>query len=148
MNVALAIEMDDSFEFLAPTLALLDRQLRDGFREASYGAGVETVFIGLILIDSRSTRFHSLRKSRYRQSYDYTDRIRGCKVHLENVLEFDARPDLELIHKFGRPSAGEIIAKSILASARALDKSLFSSAEFDLEAFCSDMEHHLSANFD
>jgi len=138
VDIGLAIEMDAELERLGNGIHRMDASLKKFFKE-KHCDDVSHVFIGLILTSPAGDRLHPMRRARFKRAVNFTSLITQQRVNLQNVLEFDVKPDYEDIRVLNADAAIEYIARDIVASIEQLNKLAKQLPTFDIAEFRRDV---------
>jgi hypothetical protein len=135
MNVGLALEIDASIDSMSDVVTELDDTVKKWFRERSYGSDVANVFIGIVLTTPASERLHPVRDLKFKKRVRFTI----PKVDLENVVEFDVKPNFEIFSKLSPPQAREYLAGLIVESTEVMTRHQSKFPNFDIARFKEDL---------
>jgi hypothetical protein len=135
MNVGLALEIDASIDSMSDVVTELDDTVKKWFRERSYGSDVASVFIGIVLTTPASERLHPVRDLKFKKRVRFTI----PKVDLENVVEYDVKPNFEIFSKLSPPQAREYLAGLIVESTEVMTRHQSKFPNFDIARFKEDL---------
>lgn len=135
MKVGLALYIEEEIDRLSAVAARIDQRLNEYFETRTYGEDVQSIFIGLILTDSGSEKFHRVRSLKYRRQYTLLNRELNLKEYLGNVVEFDVRPDYLSVRTLNSEDAAQFIIRSLIEGLGELVPHQSKFPDFDLALF-------------
>lgn len=138
MRVGIGLEIDSTLGWLSPVVAKLDHALKSFFGDREYGSGVQNLFIGLILTDPQLDKLHPVRKLKFSKVKRL--QIPGSISQLENVVEYDIKPDFHLIASMDAEGAQQFLGTELLASVDILERKQERFVDFDFPKFRDDMK--------
>jgi len=138
MKVGLALEVDTSINYLAEAVTSLDAKLDSYFADRAYGAGIDNLFIGVILTSPESSHLHPVRSLKFRRRSRFQSMATRLSVDLKNVVEYDARPDFETIRGMSVSQAKSYLSQVLADSLSAIEDQLPRFPDFDFQGFCRD----------
>ena len=145
MDVGLAIYMDEAVERLGAALNRIDVRLEEFFADRTYGADVEHIAIGLLVMATGSEKLHPVRPLRYKKVYRYKSILTGEKVEEHNVLELDVKPDYEKISRMNSELAERYLVETIIAGVDQIESARKRFPDFDVPQFRDDLRVCLQA---
>ena len=138
MIVAIAASIDQEIDRLLHSIAQIHTLLKERFADKTYGDGVESIFIGLILTGPGSDRLHPVRGLKYRKKFTLKSALTRNTEYLGNAVEFDIKPDYETIRTMNSERAAIYIADSLIRGLGILEKNHAKFPNFDLVRFTTD----------
>lgn len=122
----------------------MSKKLRAFFEEKDYGLDVKYLLIGIISVRPQAEKFFKVRKPSYIDFKIIKDGI-GNPVEISKNLEWDVKPDYELLKDLEGVALQSIVAKAILESFNDL-KLPKKVKDFNLLAFKNDLEEFFIEN--
>lgn len=139
MNIGLGLEIDAEIRHLSVVVQRIEENLVECIAGKDYGEGVDHFYIGLVLVRPEANKFHPTRPLSYKRLFRYRDITSGATIELNNLVEYDVRPDYETLCTLATNEAHIYIADAVLKSVEILQRHRSKFPKFDLERFNSDI---------
>ena len=123
MKVGLSLEVSAPLEGKVDFVHSYSRILEDFFKEKSYGAGIESLVIGVIMVHPRFDSFH----------------IKRCKyTRTQKLLEYDIKINFDDAKESSRDKMYQILSAELLNSLHVIENKRIEG--FDTPKFKHDLE--------
>lgn len=144
MVVALTVESDLP-NIQSTSITDLSKQIKEYFKDRSYGQDVKRILIGIMALDTtRLSHLFKIRKPSYVDFKISKDGL-GNPIEVSKSLSWDVKPDYELLKDLEGIALQSIVAKAILESFNDL-KLPKKVKDFNLLAFKNDLEKFFIEN--
>ncbi len=134
MNVGLALEIDGAIESMADVVTDLEDKFRQFFQGRDYGSDVANIFIGVILTRPGSEELHPVRDLTFKRHV----KLEVPRKDLENVVEYDVKPNYQTFSQLSRPQARRYLARLLIDSLSIIERHKNRYPNFDVSRFRED----------